>query len=108
MMTGLFDGVAGLLNDVFGGSVTHRPKVGLDRIRHWIFRAPPVEVEGEDGHSVLDVAPFLKVPRPDASSVSIGDLILPGNGNTYKVVNLQPSGSPAADAFVVFDLELVP
>lgn len=106
-MTTLFDGVAGLLTDVFGGSVTHRPAQGGEFIRHWIFRAPPVEVLGDDGHPVLDVLPILRVPGPAAMSVSIGDRVLPGNGKIYAVINRQPSGSPASDAFVVFELEAV-
>lgn len=107
-MTRIFDGVAGLLNDVFGGPVTHRPKGGISLQRHWIFREPQAEVEGDDGHVALDVAPHLRIPKPEAALVSIGDQVMPGNGKTYRVVNRWPGGSPAADAFVIFGLEVVP
>lgn len=106
-MTSVFDGMAGLLNDVFGGPVMHRPRGGVPQSRHWVFREPPVEVMDDDGHAVLDIIPILRVPGSDAASVSIGDQVEPGNGKTYRVINRQPSGSPAADAAVIFGLELV-
>lgn len=107
-MTSLFDGVAGLLNDVFGGPVMHVPKAGPSVSRHWIFREPQAEVEGEDGHVALDIAPHLRVPQTEAALVSIGDQVMPGNGKTYRIFNRWPSGSPASDAFVIFGLEVVP
>ncbi len=106
-MTGIFDGLAGLLSDVFGGPVTHTPAGGADRAICGIFRAGPVDLVGDDGRTVLDVAPTLRVTSPTGTSIAVGDTIRPAGGALYRVLNRVPGGSPASDAFIVFDLELV-
>ena len=105
-MAGIFDGMAGLLNDVFGDPVTHLPRSGVERVVQGIFRAPPIDLLGEDGRTVLDTGPRLRVPKPAADGIAVGDMIRPASGPLYRVINPTPGGSPAADAFVIFQLEV--
>jgi hypothetical protein len=104
-MTSIFDGRAGYLNDVFGGPVTHIPVIGLSRILQGRFRREPVTVDDGDGGSLLFERPSLAVQKADAATISNNDLIQPADGKTYRVMNRHPSGSPASDAFVYFELE---
>lgn len=104
-MTTLFNGLAGILNDVFGGPVSHRPQGGAAVAIQAVFREEPISVQDEDGAEVLIVAPTLQVQKPVAETITRKDLIVPGNGKSYRVMNRHPNGSPAADAFVVFELE---
>lgn len=105
-MTGLYDGVAGILNGVFGGAVTHIPPSGRPRILQAILRNPQIEVIGDSGHPVLDVSPVLRVGAAEAAGIAVGDTVISAAGRRYRIVNRQPSGSPAADTLVVFDLEV--
>jgi hypothetical protein len=47
--------------------------------------------------------------RSDVPNIRRGDLIQPSveAGNTYRVVNSPETGSPAADGFVICELEVV-
>ena len=51
------------------------------------------------------VTPTLEVQKPTADDIARGDEIAPDDGNTYLVVARQHGGSPAGDAFVLFELE---
>lgn len=106
-MTSYFDGLAGLLTGVFGGSVSHTPPGGSAVVIDAVFREEPVTVPGDDGRDVLILSPTLKVPADHAAGIVRGSGIAPGNGKTYEVLNGQPGGSPAADAFIIFELEEV-
>lgn len=106
-MTGIFDGMAGVLNGVFGAPVAHLPVVGAPVTMRGIFREQPIEVADEDGRAILIIAPTLRVRKADAATIATRDEIEPGNGKTYTVENRHPSGSPANDAFVIFELEEV-
>ena len=107
-MVSVFDGNTGILASVFGGTLTWTPSGGSATDLVAVFRARPVRLPTEDGGEILDVAPTVQIRRPDADSVARGDTIAPGDGNTYRVLNSLPSGSPAPDAFVMFQLELIP
>lgn len=107
-MTGLFDGVAGLLAGTFGSTVTHTPAGGSAASVQGIFRSIPVEAAEDDGRIALVVASSLQVLATDAAGIAYGDTIAPGDGATYTVRGRMPSGSPAADAFVLFQLEKNP
>lgn len=104
-MTGIFDGLAALLNDVFGSAVTHTPQGGEARVIQAIFRDEPETVTDREGNQYLVTAPTLRVQKADADLIAREDQIEPGNGITYIVLNAQPDGSPASDAFVIFELE---
>ncbi|WP_243612933.1 head-tail joining protein [Shimia aestuarii] len=106
-MTSVFDGMAGALNATFGALVQHTPSGGEAVEIRAIFREQPIEVPDEDGRNILTVAPVLRVQRPVADGVSRDDVIEPGDGESYRVLNALTSGSPAADAFVLFQLERI-
>ena len=103
---GLFDGMTGVLNQVFGAPVVHCPKSGGQVTIQAIFRREPIEVDQEGGRSVLIAAPSLKVPEPVASTICRDDWI-EVEGLRYTVLNRMPNASPAADRFVMFELEEV-
>lgn len=103
-MSSLFDGVAGLLSDVFGGPVIYRPKGGDERAIQSVFRKAPLEAIDSDGHPVLIVAPTWRVRRDLAPEVTRGDRIVPGDGVIYEIQNTHVSGSPASDAFILCEL----
>lgn len=101
----LFDGMTGILADVFGAPVTWTPRNAPPVSLRAVFRETPVRVPTEDGGETLTVSPTLTVQRPAADSIVRGDTIEPGNGRSYRVIAPFPSGSPAVDAFVIFELE---
>lgn len=107
-MAGPFDGMAGALNQMFGAPVTYQPQGGGQLTVQSIFREEPLTVTGEDGRDVLIQAPTWKVPQNLALGMARGDLIQPDPaGPFYRIVNRLPTGSPAFDRFVLFDLEEV-
>lgn len=103
-MTGLFEGQAGLLSGMFGGSVSHQKGQAAPIQIEARFRRKPIEVLEEDGTSALLMHPSLRVTEPVASTIEAGDLVTPEHGVTYRILNRHPSGSPASDAFVIFEL----
>lgn len=105
-MTSIFDGLAGILSDpaIFGAPVTYRPQGGSARVVDSVFRRTPIEAEDSLGRAVLTVAPTWRVRHDLVPEVSRGDQIDPGDGNLYEICNVQPTGSPAADAFVLCEL----
>lgn len=106
-MTGIFDGMAGVLNGVFGAPVTHYPAAGGSAVLQGVFREDPVEVLADERGTILIEAPTLRLLRDDALSVARGDTIDPGRGKTYRVLNRLTAGSPASDGFWTFELEEV-
>lgn len=107
-MGSIFDGMTGLLSDTFGGPVTWLPPEQDPVVVQSIFRRVPVEVSAESGEPVLAMDPVWRVrhgalPRDPRR----GDRIVPGDGETYRITAVQPSGSPAGDRFLVCELELV-
>lgn len=101
----IFDGMAGVLNDVFGASVTVT-EVGEAAVEiKATFREGPVTLPDSEGREVLSTLPTLSVPRDLMGKLAPGTQVEPGNGRTYQVVNWLPSGSPAVDAFRNYELE---
>jgi len=103
----IFDGMAGVLNDVFGAPVLFLPRTGGEQQIKSVFREEPVTVTGEDGREVLIVAPTWKVPSTAGVDIVREDCIEPGNGKRYRILNRIHSGSPASDRFVIYELEAV-
>lgn len=101
-----FDGMAGILSGALGGVVTHTPVGGATVEIPAIFREQSIAVPDDSGREILGLLPVLRVTRPLAETISRGDTIVPANGKSYRVVFSQVSGSPASDAFVLFELEL--
>lgn len=106
-MTSVFDGMAGLLADVFGSSITVTPSGGSATAVTGIFREGPIKVPDADGFPVTVVSPTLRIAASEGVTLAFGDAVDPGNGRTYRVVDPVPSGSPAADAFTIYSLEEV-
>lgn len=108
-MTGIFDGMAGVLNDVFGAPVMHTPAAtGLPVEVQGIFRRDPITVADEDGREFLVSSPSLRVERPDAVGIVVGDVIEVSGGDRFTVLNAQrATPSPASDALIVFELEAI-
>lgn len=100
----LFDGMAGLLNDIFGDPVVYMPQGAASRTVASVFRRAPTEADGEDGHPILVLAPTWRVRSDLAPEVRRGDQIRPTDGRLYEVLNVQHTGSPASDAFFVCEL----
>lgn len=109
-MTSVFDGMAGVLSGVFGAPVTVFPQSSPASTVQGLFRIEPIEVNDE-GTFVMMMVPTLKVRRDLLAALERGDLVRPstsaGAGKTYRVLNQLASASPAADAFNIYQLELV-
>lgn len=104
-MTSVFDGLAGVLNQVFGAPVQWvSADLGAIEVQA-VFREDPVRIADEDGSEFLLKQPSLRVQRPMADQIMDGDTINPGNGKSYRVGAGHPTGSPALDSFIVFELE---
>ena len=106
----LFDGMAGLLSDVFGAPVIYTPQGGgQPQVVQALLREGPVEVAGSDGHPVLIMAPTLQVPGDVLPGIARRDTVaaVAAPGLVYVVINRLPSGSPAADAMILCELERV-
>lgn len=103
----VFDGMSGVLASVFGAPITYLPQGGTPRVVQSIFRDMPVEAVDQDGHPVLITSPSWRVQHDLVPELVKGDRIEPGNGKTYAVFNVVPSGSPASDANVICELERI-
>ncbi len=106
-MTSVFDGMAGILNAVFGAPVTVMGN--FPQVVQAIFREMPYEQESADGRTFVVVTPTVQIRKSDIASLSPGDLVVPAAtpGRSFKVLKPIPSGSPASDAFVTYVLEEV-
>lgn len=104
-MTTLFNGMANILNGVFGDAVTVTPNAGVPREIQGILREGPVELLDEQGVVVATAEATLKAHATDVTDLRSGDLIVSAGGVQYKFLSHLPSGSPASDAFVVIQLE---
>lgn len=104
-MTSLFDGMAGLISGVFGRpDIVYIPANGMERMVQSIFRETPVEAQNSEGVAVLVTSPSWRVERHLVPEIARGDRIEPRNGKRYRIQNVWPSGSPAADAAVLCEL----
>lgn len=99
--------MAGVLGAVLGTSVSWTPHGGSATDIDAIFREDPVAEADDQGREILVTMPSLRVQRPAAVAIARGDIVEPGNGKTYRILNKHPSGSPASDAFVLFELEIL-
>ena len=109
-MSSIFDGMASILNDTFGGGVVYLPKVGGEPVTvQATLRAGPVEVAGGDGAPVLILGPSLQVPKTILPNIGRGDRVfsVAAPDDVYLVANRIPNGSPADDAMIICELEEV-
>ncbi|MER5174082.1 head-tail joining protein [Thioclava kandeliae] len=103
----VFAGMASILGEVLGDPVLYSPKIGPPREIQSIFRAEPIEAEDQDGHPITIMAPTWRVRRDLVPDLAKGDRIDPQTGDTYTIALIRPSGSPAADAFLICELSKV-
>lgn len=104
----VFDGMAGLLNDVLGGPVTFVDSATNAQVTVTaVFREEPIEVAGENGGLVLIEQPSVRVPQTLAPGLKRGDRVILGDGRQFKIESKIVSGSPASDRFMICTLELV-
>ena len=104
-MASVFDGMAGVLTSVFGASVLFVPQVGTSRAIQSVFRETPITIVGEDGRDLLIFAPTWRVQKDLLSNAVRGDQIEVTGGRRFGIKNQIGSGSPADDAFVIYELE---
>lgn len=106
-MASIFDGLAGVLNGMFGAPVSFQPKSGVVSVVYSVFREEPITVSGSDGGDVLIEAATWRVPKTAGITARRGDQIQVSDGRLFKILNQIGTGSPAQDAFVVYQLEVV-
>lgn len=104
-MPSIFDGMTGILSDVFGDPVIFFPRHGSARPIMSLFRETPIEVDGADGQIVRIDAPTWRVRRDLASEAGRGDRITLADGRTFLVMVVHPTGSPARDAFLICECQ---
>ena len=105
-MTSVFDGMTGILADVFGAPVIWHPANGPAVEIQSIFRESPIEVDGADGQIVRIEAPTWRVARDLAQAVARGDQITVPDGRIFRVMVVHNTGSPARDAFFICELQI--
>ena len=105
-MTSVFDGMTGILADVFGAPVIWHPANGSDTVIQSIFRESPIVVDGADGQIVRIEAPSWRVARDLAPTVARGDQITIADGRSFRVMVVHNTGSPAQDAFFICELQI--
>lgn len=108
-MSSVFDGMAGVMNAVFGSPVTITRAGQAAVTLQAIFREVPIEQESGDGRVFVTVTPILRVRQGDIALLAKGDLVAPAATapRTFKVLQFFPSGSPATDALLGYHLEEV-
>lgn len=105
-MPALFDGVTGLLNDIFGDPVTHISGAGVETVVQSVFRKTPVKVTDTDGREILLLSPWWRVSQ-DALPARPRrlDQIRAPDGTRYRIESIWEGGADAADAHLVCELE---
>ena len=100
-MTSVFNGMASALNATFGADVTLIDLAAVQITVKAVFRDMPLEVELSDGRPVGVMVPTLKVRRDLVPGIAKGWTVRPSiaSPREFKVLRVEPSGSPAADAF---------
>jgi hypothetical protein len=67
----------------------------------------PRRVEGHNGLEIETLVPVLRAPRHELADLSEGVLVDPKDGQIYRFLFLEESSSPASDALVTAQLEVV-
>ena len=101
--------MTGVLNQVFGAPVSVTVPGDTTYEVTGIFRLEPTEAAGADNEPVLISTPVLKIARNAVPGFGRGCEVRPSvaPGTVYRVVNQLPTSSPAADGFVMAELELM-
>ena len=107
-MQGPFRGVAGSLARAFGGTVTLHHGTPQARDVVAVFRQVPRRVDGHNGVEIETLVPVLRTSRDELADLNEGDLVDPKDGQIYKFLFQEESPSPASDALVTAQLEVMP
>lgn len=102
---GVFDGLAGALNAVFGAPVTVTPISGAAVSLRGILRELPEFEDDGDRRAHFVPRHALQVPKPIPAALVKGSTVTDAGGRSFKVLGVFPDRSPAADAFMVAHLE---
>lgn len=106
-MSSPFDGLAAALNNVFGAAVTLVDLAAVQTTVQAVFRFMPVDVDSADGRPITITVPTLRVRGDLAPNIAAGWIIRPAAypDQYYRVLRVEVSNSPAADAFKMCVLE---
>jgi hypothetical protein len=104
-MQGPFNGVAGALSRVFGGTVTIHYGTGSARDVQAIFRLVPRMVDASNGAQIETLVPVLRGSKADLADLVEGALVDPGDGEIYSALFAEQSPSPASDGLITWQLE---
>lgn len=107
-MAPIFEGMTGILAEVFGSVIAYIPKGGVSRDILSIFREAPIEITGADGQEVLIEAPSWRVARHLVPELKRDDHIVAPDGRRFRVRTVHSNGSPSSDAHVICELHLDP
>jgi hypothetical protein len=108
-MPTVFDGMAGILNAVFGAPVIITPPLQSPQSVQGVFRDGPIEVMSEEGRPVWFDALTLQVNR-SAAAIAVMDATVTVASrpcDTFRILTAHQTRSPANDAFIVCELERV-
>lgn len=104
-MASPFAGMTGVLGAIFGAPVTCTKRGQSPVAVQAIFREEPILLSGEDGRDIWTNTATLKLRR-DLLLLERGDQVTVPDGRVFKIKNGIPSGSPAADAHMIYELEV--
>jgi hypothetical protein len=104
----LFEGMTAALDDAFGDPVEVIPAAGPSTTVVGQFRENPREVVNPAGLVVTIDTPTLQVAKPIHAALVKGSRVRPEvlPGATFTIVNVHRDRSPAADAYMIFELEV--
>jgi hypothetical protein len=106
-MQGPFGGVAGALSRVFGGTVTIHHGTGAARDVRAIFRLSPRMIDASNDAQIETLVPTLRGSKADLADLVEGALVDPMDGEIYAALFAEQSPSPASDALITWQLEVV-
>lgn len=105
----VFDGMTGALTAIFGAPVTITPTAGAPAEVTAILRENPREVMDDAGRPHWIETPTLQVAKPIPAALVKGSTVTAAShpSVTFRVLGVYADRSPAADAFMVAELERV-
>lgn len=106
MATSLFNGMAGLLNGTFGGSVTIYPSGGGPVEIVAVVRSQAIDLASEYEEPIVGEMTVLKAQKSDVADLVKDDRV-EADGRVYTVEHRVPASSPADDRFETFALEVL-
>lgn len=105
----IFDGMAGVINQVLGAPVVITPPAGPPATLHGLFRDSPVEEAAAMGRPYGVSVFTLQLQKPRHPAVVKGAKVEPSirPGERFRVLGIYSDRSPASDAFEIVELEVI-